>query len=272
MKIKYKNILLNLEKIQKNNSKNYILFLHGFTGSLKDWIDVTKNIDSRFNIAILDFIGHGESDSPEDENLYSTESIIEQIDLAINNITNEKIILAGYSMGGRAALSYASKSQDKLKAMILESAAPGITSENLRKERITTDEELANFILENPIEKFINYWMNIDLFKSQKSLPKEKLKLIHNNKLKNNKVGLANSLKGFGSGKMPPLFENLKNIKIKTLLISGELDEKFRNINLHMSQLLQSSKFIIVKGAGHNAHLEKEEEYVNEVNNFLNQF
>ena len=272
MKIEYKNILLNLGKIQRNNSGQYILFLHGFTGSLKDWTSITKGIDSRFNIAALDFIGHGESDSPEDESLYSTESIIEQIDLAINNITNEKIILAGYSMGGRAALSYAGKYQHKLKAMILESASPGITSENLRKERITADEELANFILENSIEKFIDYWMNIDLFKSQKSLPDEKLKIIHENKLKNNKVGLANSLNGFGSGKMPPLFENLKNINIKTLLISGELDEKFRNINFHMSRLLNSSKFIVIKGAGHNSHLEKEKEFIKVVNNFLNQF
>ena len=272
MKIRYKGITLNLKIIQRNDSGKYILFLHGFTGSINDWIDVTKHIDSRFNIAMLDFIGHGESDSPSNESLYSTESIIDQIDLAISNITNEKIILAGYSMGGRAALSYAVKYPKKLLALILESTSPGITSENLRKERITNDEELAKFILENPIEKFINHWMNKDLFKSQKNLPKEKLKLILENKSKNNKVGLANSLRGFGSGKMPPLFENLKNIKIRTLLISGELDEKFRNINLHMSRLIQSSKVIVVKEAGHNTHLEREEEYIKEVNNFLNQF
>ena len=272
MKIKYKNILLNLEKIQRTNSGKYILFLHGFTGSLKDWIDVTKHIDSGFNIAILDFIGHGESDSPAAESFYSIESIIEQIDLAINNITNDKIILAGYSMGGRAALLYAIQYPQRLLALILESTTPGITSENLRKERIINDNELAKFILDNPIKNFIDYWMNIDLFTSQKSLPKEKLKLIRENKLKNNKVGLANSLKGFGSGKMPPLFGNLKNIRIKTLLISGELDEKFTNINLHMSRLIQSSEFVIIKGAGHNTHIEKEEEFVKEVNNFLNQF
>jgi 2-succinyl-6-hydroxy-2,4-cyclohexadiene-1-carboxylate synthase len=272
MKIKYKNILLNLEKIKKNNSGKYILFLHGFTGSLKDWVGVTKNIDSRFNIAILDFIGHGESDSPDDENLYSTESIIEQIDLAINNITNEKIILAGYSMGGRAALSYAIQNQERLLALILESATPGITSQSLREERILNDKKLAKFILENTIEEFIDYWMNIDLFESQKSLPKDKIRLIRENKLGNNKIGLANSLKGFGTGKMPALFDNLKYIITKTLLISGEMDQKFSNINLHMSQLIKSSEFIEIREAGHNTHLEKEEEFVKVINNFLKQF
>jgi 2-succinyl-6-hydroxy-2,4-cyclohexadiene-1-carboxylate synthase len=272
MKINYKNILLNLEKLQRNDSEKYILLLHGFTGSSKDWIEVEKYIDSRFNIATLDFIGHGESNSPDDESFYSTESIIEQIDMAINNISNEKIILAGYSMGGRAALTYAIHHQEKLSALILESATPGITSKNLREERIQADEKLAKFVLGNSIEKFIDYWMNIDLFESQKSLPKDKLKLIRENKLKNNTTGLANSLKGFGTGKMPALFDKLNNIKIKTLLISGELDEKFSNINSHMSRLIQSSGLIVIKGAGHNTHLEKQQEFVKAVNNFLKQF
>lgn len=272
MKINYKNITLNLEIVQRNNSGELILFLHGFTGSSEDWKQIAKNIDGKFNTAFLDFIGHGKSESPDNEKLYSVESIIEQIDEAIKKITKNKIILAGYSMGGRAALSYANKHREKLKALILESATPGITSETVRAERIESDEKLEKFILENPIEKFVDYWMNIDLFETQRNLPKEKLKLVRENKLKNNPVGLANSLKGFSTGKMPPLFENLKDIKVKTLLISGELDEKFSTISLNMSKLLPFSQNVIIKGGGHNTHLEKPEEFVIMVNNFLKQF
>lgn len=272
MKISYKNISLNLEIIQKNNSDDFILFLHGFTGSSLDWKEIAENIDSRFNIVALDFIGHGKSESPADEKFYSVESIIEQIDESINRITKNKIILAGYSMGGRAALCYANQHQEKLKALILESATPGITSNTVREERIANDENLEKFILDNPIEKFVDYWMNIDLFSSQKKLPGEKLKFVRGNKLKNNPVGLANSLKGFSTGKMLPLFENLKNIRTKTLLISGELDKKFSTISLSMSKLLPLSENIIIKGAGHNTHLEKPKEFLNVVNNFLKQF
>jgi len=272
MKITYKNISLNLNIVQKNDSENYILFLHGFTGSSEDWKDIANNIDRRFNIAALDFIGHGKSQSPDNEKLYTTESIIEQIDEAINRITKNKIILLGYSMGGRAALSYANKHQEKLKALILESATAGITSDTVQIERITSDEKLEKFMLDSPIEKFVDYWMNIDLFLSQKNLPEVKLKLIRENKLKNNRVGLANSLKGFSAGKMPPLYENLKDIRIKTLLISGELDEKFNTISLNMSKLLPLSENVVIGDAGHNTHLEKPEEFVNIVNNFLKQF
>ena len=272
MKINYKNITLNLETVEKNNSNDFILFLHGFTGSSEDWKEISKNIDGRFNIVSLDFIGHGKSESPDDEEIYSVESIIEQIDEALNKITKNKIIIAGYSMGGRAALSYANQHQEKLKALVLESATPGITSDTMRAERTASDENLAKYILDNPIEKFVDFWMNIDLLQSLKNMPEEKLKLMRENKLKNNPVGLANSLKGFSTGKMPPLFENLKDIRTKTLLISGELDEKFSTISLNMSKLLPFSQNVIITGAGHNTHLEKPQEFTIAVNNFLKQF
>ena len=272
MKITYKNVNLNLEIQRNNTSGNYILFLHGFTGSAKDWNEVIQSIDTRFNLACLDLIGHGESQSPADQKFYSAESIIDQIDDVINKLTNEKVILVGYSMGGRAALCYADRHQEKLKALILESSTPGISSESVRTERIASDEKLEKFILDNPIGKFVDYWINIDLFSSQKKLPQDKLKLVHRNKLKNNPVGLANSLKEFSTGKMPPLFEKLKDVRTKTLLISGELDEKFTAINSNLAKLFPSSEHKIIIGAGHNTHLEKPDEFIKVVNNFLKEF
>ncbi len=272
MKINFQDILLNVEIFRKNNSEELILFLHGFTGSSEEWEDIAEKVDKRFNLAALDLIGHGKSQSPEDENFYSAGSIVEQINQTINLLTDKKIILVGYSMGGRAALSFANKYQEKIKALVLESTSPGITSENLRTDRIKSDDELAKFIIDNPIEKFVDHWMNIDLFDSQKNLPRQKLNSIREKRIKNNPVGLANSLRGFGSGKMPPLFDKLENIRVKTLLISGGLDEKFTTINNNMLKFFPSAEHQIIRGSGHNTHLEKPDEYISVVNNFLKKF
>ncbi len=279
MKINFRDIVLNVEIFsrrdgfsRKNNSGNLILFLHGFTGSSEDWKNIAGKIDKRFSLAALDLIGHGKSQSPEDENFYSAGSISEQIKQTAAELTDKKIILVGYSMGGRAALSFASKYHEKIHALILESTSPGITSENLRADRVRSDEELAKFILKNPIEIFVDRWMNIDLFNSQKNLPRKILKSEREKKLRNNPVGLANSLKGFGSGKMPPLFDKLENINIKTLLISGELDKKFTTINNNMLKFFPFAENHIIKGAGHNTHLEKPDDFTTVVNNFLKKF
>lgn len=272
MKIPFQNISLNAEVSRNIDSSAFILFLHGFTGSLKDWSEIIPQIDKRFNYVLMDFVGHGKSESPAGLNYYETDSIVEQINSVIKNLNLSSVIIIGYSMGGRAALNYAIKYPQKVKALLLESSTPGITGDNLRGQRVQNDENLSGFILNNSIEKFVDYWMNIDLFRSQKNLSTEKLKTVRENKLQNNQTGLANSLKGFSTGKMPPLFDKLSEINARTLLISGQLDEKFTAINSSMTKKLKNSEHIIIKNAGHNTHLENPAEFVNTVNNFLKQF
>ena len=206
MLLKFENINLNLEKIRTvTPSATCVLFLHGFTGSGSEWNELANKIDGRFNIATIDFIGHGKSDSPADEKFYKPAQIISQL----------------------------------------------------------------NFII---TESFADYWLNLDLFSSQKKLPAEKLKEIKKTKLNNNRTGLANMLKGFSTGKMEPLFDQVKYIPAKTLLISGELDEKFTMINSQIVNNFQYANHIIIKNAGHNSHLEQPSLYLTSVNNFLKKF
>ena len=51
----------------------------------------------------------------------------------ISQRTNSFLI--GYSMGGRAALSYAVKYPEKLAGLILESTSAGIADEKLRRRK-----------------------------------------------------------------------------------------------------------------------------------------
>ena len=273
MKITLSDINFNVEEYQINSSsKNYLFFLHGFSGSSSDWTEVISLLNKNFNVFTIDLIGQGKSDSPIDVSFYRTESMIDQLFKIIKKITEEKIFLAGYSMGGRAALSFAASHQENLKGLILGSSSAGLVDEQQRSERIQSDEKLAQFIENHSMEEFVDYWMNIDLFKSQKNLPKSILTNVRKSKLKNNKTGLANSLRGFGQGIMPHLHNDVKNISIKTLLISGELDLKYAKINYELSKLFSHAQHITIKNAGHNIHLEQPSSFANVINNFLSEF
>ncbi len=261
---------LNVEFFHSaENDKPPLLFLHGFTGSSEDWKPITAKIDKSFPTIGIDIIGHGESDSPENEELYTAEAIANQLNSIIELITKGKVILVGYSMGGRAALNFTVKYPEKVSALILESTTPGIKDNKLRKERIKNDNDIIQFIRTHSIREFIDYWTGKEIFNTQKRFSEEKRNRIKELKLKNNPVGLANSLLGFGTGKMFPLFEQLKEIKCKTLLITGELDTKFTNINMEIVNLLPDAEHKIIKNAGHNIHLEEPERFINEANQFL---
>lgn len=273
MRIKLSNISLNVEVHSSTNTESdLIFFLHGFTGSSEDWRQIAISIEPKYKIIMLDLIGHGKSDSPKDISLYTADSIVKEIFEVINYFTSEKIILAGYSMGGRTALSFAVKHPDRLKKLILESSTPGLKEKNIRAARSNLDEQLASYIESHELVDFIDYWMNIDLFATQRNLPQEKLNEIRDSKLKNNKAGLANSLRGFSTGRMPCLVDQIKNIRCSSLLITGELDIKYTLINSEMLNRFRTAKHFIIKNAGHNTHLEKPVDFINVINDFLNKY
>jgi 2-succinyl-6-hydroxy-2,4-cyclohexadiene-1-carboxylate synthase len=88
----------------------------------------------------------------------------------------------------------------------------------------------------------------------------------------NNKFGLAKVLRNFSTGKMKNHWNELDNIKCKTLLIAGEFDKKYCEINKKISGKIKSCQLEMIKKAGHNTHLENHFEYISVVNNFLTNY
>ena len=264
---------INVELFPSSEREStFVFLLHGFTGSASDWEAVIPLLPKKFSYAAVDLIGHGKSESPENIELYSANSLAQQLDKVFNQLTKKKFIVLGYSMGGRAALTYAVHHPEKLSGLILESASAGTAYEKLREERRQSDAKIIKLIEEKPLEEFIDYWINQDLFATLKTFPAEKLAKIQNSKFKIQKIGLINSLKGFGTGVMPALYNEIHLITSKTLLITGELDTKFTKINSELVELFPKAEHVIVKNTGHNVHLEKPEEYVGLTNGFLSQF
>jgi len=270
MKIPTQNISLNVELFSEFDPvKDSLIFLHGFTGSANDWNKTAELIDDRFNKIAVDLIGHGKSDTPKEVDRYSASSINSQLLDIINHFTKGKVILLGYSMGGRAALSFAINHPDKIKGMILESTTTGIEDPAEREERIKSDEELGEYIETNSIENFIDHWMNLEIFGTQKRFSNEQLQKLRTKKLHNSPVGLAHSLRGFGTGRMPYLGDKLSSLEFPVLLITGELDSKFSQINQELVNKFSSSYHQIIQNAGHNVHLEETGRFVGVVNQFL---
>jgi 2-succinyl-6-hydroxy-2,4-cyclohexadiene-1-carboxylate synthase len=273
MIIHYKNIHLNNERFSEfNPEKKTIVLLHGFTGSANDWQDSAIRLDKRFNKIAMDLIGHGKTSSPSDLNFYLIESIIEQIEEILNHYDLKEIILCGYSMGGRVAVSFAVSKPNLVTGLILESSSTGIKNKNERAKRKNNDEELASFILNNSIEDFAAKWLDQEIFGTIRRFSNEKIKMIKLEKMKNSRTGLANSLRGFGTGVMPYLGNELIRLKFPVLLITGGLDEKFTQINQSLRKLFPSAKHKIISTAGHNTHLEEPKKFVEAVNKFLKQF
>ena len=270
MKFKLQHLTLHYEKYPaENQSLSDVLLLHGFTGSGEDWEFLIPSLKKTCNLYTIDLVGHGRSDSPSDAGHYTMDSLTGYLNEFIGKVIKNNPVMLGYSMGGRIALSYAAAFPENIKALILESSAWGIKEKDQRETRIKEDEKIAGFILSSSMEEFTEFWMNRPIFKTQKNLNPEILKRVKSGKMKNNPVGLSNSLLAAGTGKMNPPQNNIKGFRMPVLLITGGLDKKFTGINSEMAALLENAKHVTVPEAGHNVHLEKPGIFTNVIKDFL---
>ncbi|AIY04956.1 2-succinyl-6-hydroxy-2,4-cyclohexadiene-1-carboxylate synthase [Planococcus sp. PAMC 21323] len=244
-----------------------LVFLHGFTGSTKTWHSVIENWTD-VKVVLIDLIGHGESASPEELEAYSMERQLESLDALFNRLALDNFTLVGYSMGGRTALAYACHYPERLTELVLESASPGLESEQARKERQINDKHLAERIVTGGLINFVNAWENIALFASQKTLTEAVQKSVREERLAQNPLGLANSLLGMGTGAQQSYWQELECLNIPVLLVTGRLDLKFEAIAQKMMECLSNGVHKTID-AGHAIHVEKPVEFATIVREYL---
>lgn len=248
-----------------------LLLLHGFTGDSSTWTPFCGTWGKQAKLIIPDLIGHGKTETTADVDItrYSIEAAANDLLQILEKNGVEKVDLLGYSMGGRLALTFAILFPEKVNRLILESASPGLSSETEREERRMKDRELAYFIKDNGISKFVDYWERIPLFETMMNLPAAVKDSIRQQRLSQSEKGLANSLIGMGTGSQPSWWEKLSNLENKVLLLTGEKDEKFCRIAEKMQKELKNSTWTIINNSGHAIHVEEKEKFGTIVSEFL---
>ncbi len=243
-----------------------ILILHGFTGDGASFIQHLPHLAHNHRLIAPDLLGHGATISPPDPARYQMKNAIADLSALLAHLNITSCTVLGYSMGGRLALGFALSHPEKVNRLILESSSAGIATTSEREARVKSDEALAERILSGGIEAFVAEWENLPLWDSQSADIKASLR---GNRLKNNPLGLANSLRGMGTGVQPYFGDRLAELTMPVLLITGEKDAKFRAIGAEMAQKIPHARLVVMPNVGHTVHLEAPEAYQEAVAEFL---
>ncbi len=223
-------------------------FLHGFTQTKESWLPVVESLTSEIEATLIDAPGHGESPVDGRSLPHSADDVAQCMPTGV---------LVGYSMGARIALHTALQHPDKVHGLVLVSGTPGLRSESERAERRVSDEALADHIEEMGVSQFIPEWLSNPMFEGLSEqyadIPKR------NN---NTAQGLADSLRCAGTGTQESLWDQLKNLHMPVLIITGERDQKFTDIGREMTTEIPHCEFRVMSGAGHTCHLEDINQFV----------
>lgn len=175
----------------------------------------------------------------------------------------------GYSMGGRVAVGGAVLAPERVSRLVLEGASPGLRTTAARAERRERDEALARWIEDEGIEAFVERWMALPLFETQRRLPEDVLRAARRRRLRNRPGALADTLRGLGTGAQPSFWDALPEVAVPVLLLTGADDAKFGGIADAMAEALPDARQVTVHGAGHTVHLEAAGAWLDAVDGFL---
>ena len=218
-----------------------------------------------------DLPGHGASPAPNESEALSAAHTAEALAALMSSLSSRRYDLIGYSFGGRIAYHLLSYHGSQIQSAVLESTSPGIEDPVVREERRRQDEHLAQEIQERGLDWFIPYWNHLPLFASQASLAEPRRQEQDDERRRHHAFGLAQSLRGAGTGTQGSLWSLLPTISIPLLIITGALDAKYSQIGGAMHATSRQSQWVSVEGAGHNVHLERPEEFLRLVSQFLSQ-
>lgn len=246
-----------------------VVLLHGFTGSVSTWHETAALLQDRYSVIAVDLTGHGLTAAPAEVKRYTMEEQTADLYELLEKLAVDQPVMIGYSMGGRIALSYAVRYPHSLSALILESSSPGLRTPEERASRRQADNMLAERIEKEGMEWFADYWQDIRLFHSQKKMPEERQAKVRRERLHQRKEGLANSLRGIGTGSQPPNWERLPQLALPVCLLTGSEDDKFIEIADEMEKLLPNACRATIKDAGHAIHVEKPVQFATMVKNCL---
>lgn len=231
-----------------------VVALHGFTGCSQDFDPLKAALNPTFELIAPDFPGHGSRKNQIEAETYSLATHEKIISEAVGS--SDKIILLGYSMGGRLALHWALNHPEKIARLILISASPGLADAVERVERQRGDEALAEFIRRQGVAPFIKYWNGKTFFRPLMNLPAERLNPILERRLQNSREGLALSLENVGTAVLPSHWTRLHELRGPVDLVVGEHDPKFVEVAHRMGERIPKARISVIEGAGHVVHLE----------------
>lgn len=244
--------MLYYKKIELDESKDWVVFIHGAGGSSAIWYKQIKYFQEHFNLLFIDLRGHGKSiDIKQDPayNEYSFEGIAKDVLEVLDFVEIPKAHFIGVSLGTIIIRQLAEIDPSRLKSMVLAGA---ITHLNFKSRFwVGLGRLFKNVMPYMWLYRLFAFVImpakgheesrNVFIREAQKLCQREFLRWF---KLTGQLTGLLRKL---------DTRENL----IPTLYVMGEQDHLFLNPIRKMIDNVKNSTLLVVEECGHVVNIEQ---------------
>ena len=95
-----------------------VVFIHSFAGSAGHWTEQLDHLRGKRQAVALDLRGHGQSDARASEDV-TIDDLAGDVGAVLDDLGLERVALVGHSIGGLAAIAYATEHPERVAGMLL---------------------------------------------------------------------------------------------------------------------------------------------------------
>jgi 2-succinyl-6-hydroxy-2,4-cyclohexadiene-1-carboxylate synthase len=229
-----------------------LVLLHGFTQTRACWGPAGEGLAAAgHELVALDLPGHGDR---------ADEEVGLEAGAPALAATGGAGTWLGYSLGARWALAVALARPDVVRSLVLVGGTAGIEDPAERARRRAEDEDRAAHLEAVGVDAFVDEWVALPLFAG---IPPEHR--CDDARRANTVAGLASSLRLAGQGAVTPMWDRLGEIRVPVLVVAGERDERYATLGRRLVGALPDATPALVPEAGHAAHLERPQAFLDAV-------
>ncbi|HJS88167.1 MAG TPA: alpha/beta fold hydrolase, partial [Acetobacteraceae bacterium] len=111
-----------------------VLLSHGYGATCRMWDGQVAALSDRWRVITWDMRGHGQSDSPDDQNLYSEAHSVADMAAILRACGETRAVVGGLSLGGVVSLAFHLQHPGMVRALMLFDTGPGFRNEAARAE------------------------------------------------------------------------------------------------------------------------------------------
>lgn len=245
-----------------------LVLIHGFLGSGRDFDSITEKLAGQFRLLIPDLPGCGKSKTYETTGSYGMQTMVDAICYMLGSEGVLRCNVAGYSMGGRVALTLACEDRSPVDRLILLSAGPGISDVGEREARLDLDTERAHILQREGLYSFVEQWYRAPVFESfvQSDYFEE---VFSWRLLENDAAFSARIIVDMSPGAVPAEWDRLAHFKKPLLYMYGATDEKYAGLAKEIARVAPQAVLHEVSTSGHVLPLEAADTVSRVIESFL---
>jgi len=219
---------------------------HGFGSSARMWAPNLAALTADRPVITWDLRGHGRSDAPEQQDLYTAQACIDDLAALLDAAGIARAVIGGLSLGGYLSLAFARQHPERVAALVLCDTGPGYRNDQARQE--WNDRALAQ----------------ADRLESQGLVALGGDQAQHTSA-----AGIARAARGMLTQHDATVIESLPAIAVPTLVLVGSRDQPFLGAANYLAAKIPGAVQVVIEGAGHVSNVDEPAQFNQQVASFL---